>query len=300
MSSVYFGNDTYQTWIKAPRTGMRASSANFQNQGTLLSGRGYIKRSGASHRRFEMSWLGSMNEADTERSLQTVKDYFDGLYGDGPFFWNDPFAMGSNMFSPAWAAPAMSIDSDWYAICPDDVGITKSKVLTSTIADLVGNNTQGYPMYAAKYEAPGNPNAQSDRFTFHVPDGYTLWIGLHGHHGTTGKAFIQSYKNGTAATPAELTPLGVNVANRFSTSVSSTVGDKVEFYIAKVAPSPCTFHIVGLMAQLLPTGQSPATGPFISGRGNTGIEFASAVDIEYYSSAINNGQIGMSATFIEV
>lgn len=300
MSSVYFGNDTYQTWIKAPRTGMRASSANFQNQGTLLSGRGYLKRSGASHRRFEMSWLGSMNEPDTERSLQTIKDYFDGLYGDGPFFWSDPFAMSSNMFSPAWAAPSMAIDSDWYAVCPDDVGIGKSKVLTSSISDLVGNNTQGYPIYTARYTAPGNPNAQSDRFSFYIPEGYTLWIGIHGHHGTTGKAFIQSYKNGVAATPVELTMLGVNTANRFSTSVSSTTGDKVEFYIAKVAPSPCTFYISGLMAQLLPTGQIPVTGPFVSGRGTNGLEFASAVDIEYYSSAINNGQIGMSATFIEV
>ncbi len=300
MSSVYFGNDTYQTWIKAPRTGMRASSVNRVNQGTLLSGRAYVNRSDASHRRFDMSWLGSMNEPDIERSLQTVKDYFDGLYGEGPFFWNDPFAMSSNMFSPAWASPAMAIDSDWYAVCPDDAGIGKSKVLTSSISSLVGANTQGYPAYTAKYQAPGNPNAESDRFSFYIPDGYTLWIGIHGHHGATGKAFIQSYKNGVAATPVELTMLGVNTSNRFSTSVSSTTGDKVEFYIAKVAPSPCTFHIVGLMAQLLPTGQTPETGPFISGRGTNGLEFGSAVDIEYYSSAINNGQIGMSTTFVEV
>ncbi len=300
MSSVYFGNDNYQSWIKAPRTGMRASTVNFLNQGTLLSGRAYVKRSDASHRRFEMSWLGSMNDPDNEKSLQTIKNYYDGLYGEGPFFWNDPFAMTSNMFSPAWASPAMAIDSDWYAVCPDDVGITKSKVLTSSISDLVGNNTQGYPLYTAKYRAPGNPNAESDRFSFYIPEGYTLWIGIHGQHGDTGEAFIQSYKNGVAATPVELTMLGVNTANRFSTSVSSTTADKVEFYIAKTAPSPCTFYISGLMAQLLPTGQVPATGAFISGRGNTGIEFGSAVDIEYYSSAINNGQIGMSATFIEV
>jgi hypothetical protein len=300
MSSVYFGNDTYQTWIKAPRTGMRASSVNRVNQGTLLSGRAYVNRSDASHRRFDMSWLGSMNEPDTERSLQTIKDYFDGLYGEGPFFWNDPYAMKSNMFSPAWASPAMSIDSDWYAVCPDDVGVQKEKVLTSSISSLVGSNTQNYPLYAAKFTAPGSPTAESDKFTFYIPDGYTLWIGLHGHHGTTGKAYIKPYNNGTAGTAIELTPLGVNTATRFSTSISSTTADKAEFYLAKVASGQCVFHIVGIIAQLLPTGQTPATGKFLSGRGTNGLEFGSAVDIEYYSSAINNGQIGMSTTFVEV
>jgi hypothetical protein len=298
VSNVYFGNANYQTWIKAPQTGMKASTQGWSAETQLLSGRAHIRRSDASHRRFSMSWLGSMNDLDN--SLHTIKDFADGVHGSGPFFWNDPYAITSNLFPPAWAAPAISIDSDWDAICPDDVGIQKSKVLTSSISSLVGNNTQGYPKYTAKYEAPGNPNAESDRFTFYIPDGYTLWIGLHGHHGTTGKAFIQSYKNGTAATPVELTPLGVNTANRFSNSVSSSTGDKVEFYLAKVASSPCTFHVVGLMAQILKTGQVPETGEFITGRGTTGLEFTSLPDIEYYSAAINNGQIGMSATFAEV
>ena len=297
---VYFGNAQKQTWIVSPQSGMRASSAGYISEQQLLTGSTSIKRSGASHRRFEASWLGSLNAPTMETSLQTIKEFADGYHGEGPFFWNDPYAMNTNMFSPAWAAPSMAIDSDWYAICPDDVGITKSKVLTSSISDLVGNNTQGYPLYTAKYVAPGNPNAESDRFSFYIPAGYTLWIGIHGHHGATGKAFIQSYKNGVAATPAELTMLGVNTVNRFSASVSSTTADKVEFYIAKVAPSPCTFYITGLIAQLLPTGQTPATGAFISGRGTNNLEFASGLDIEYYSSAINNGQIGMSATFIEV
>ena len=297
---VYFGNALKQTWIDAPQSGMRASSAGFISEQQLLSGSTSIKRSGASHRRFEASWLGSLNASSLEDSLQTIKEFADGYYGEGPFFWNDPYAMKSNMFAPAWASPAMAIDSDWYAICPDNVGVTKEKVLTSSISSLVGTNTQDYPLYAAKYTTPGSPTLESDKFTFYIPDGYTLWIGLHGHHGTTGKAFIKPYKNGTAGTAVELTPLGVNTATRFNVSISSAVGDKAEFYLAKVAPSPCTFHIVGIMAQLLPTGQTPSTGNFISGRGATGLEFASFPTLEYYSANINDGQIGMSATLVEV
>jgi hypothetical protein len=297
---VYFGNAQKQTWIVSPQSGMRASSAGYVSEQQLLSGSTSIKRSGASHRRFEASWLGSLNAPELEDSLQTVKEFADGYYGHGPFFWNDPYAMKSNLLAPAWASPAMSIDSDWYAICPDDVGVQKEKVLTSSISSLVGNNTQNYPLYAAKFTAPGNPTLQSDKFTFYIPDGYTLWIGLHGHHGTTGKAYIKPYNNGTAGTAVELTPLAVSTATRFSTSISSTVADKAEFYLAKVASGQCVFHIVGIIAQLLPTGQTPATGEFLSGRGTTGLEFASFPTMEYYSANVNDGQIGMSATLVEV
>jgi hypothetical protein len=245
-----------------------------------------------------MNWLGSMN--DTADTLNVVKDFADGLYGAGPFFWNDPYAMDSNLFPPAWAAPFMSIGTDWDAICADDVGITKEVVTTASISSLVGNNTQAYPVYTAKFTAPGSPNAQSDSFTFYIPEGYTLWLGLHGHHGTTGAAFGQAYKNGVAATPTNITPLGVNTPTRVNTSFSSTSADKVEFYLAKIAPSPCTFYISGLIAQLLKTDSNPETGRFFSGRGTTGLEFLTVPEIEYYSAVINDGQIGMSAEFVEV
>ena len=298
MGNVYFGNDSYQTWIKAPATGMRATNQGWNAETQLLSGRAHIRRSDASHKRFTMNWLGPMN--DTADTLNVVKDFADGLYGDGPFFWNDPYAMDSNLFPPAWAAPFMSIGTDWDAICPDDVGITKETVTTDSIFSLVGSNTQSYPIYSAKFTAPGNPNAESDKFTFYIPEGYTLWLGLHGHHGTTGAAFGKAYKGGIAATPVNITPLGVNTTTRVNTSFSSTVADKVEFYLAKIASSPCTFHITGLIAQLLKTGVTPEPGRFFSGRGTTGLEFLNTPEIEYYSAVINDGQIGMSANFVEV
>jgi hypothetical protein len=83
-------------------------------------------------------------------------------------------------------------------------------------------------------------------------------------------------------------------------SFSSTNADYVEFYLAKVATGPCTFHVVGLIAQILPSDQSPSTGDFIMGRGTTGLEFATFPEIEYYSANINDGQVGMSVTLAEV
>jgi hypothetical protein len=55
-----------------------------------------------------------------------------------------------------------------------------------------------------------------------------------------------------------------------------------------------------MIAQILPNGNSVASGGFISGSGTTGLEFSQFPEIEYYSSKINSGQIGMSVTWTEV
>jgi hypothetical protein len=296
---VYFGNDQKQVWINAPQTAMVASSAGYVFEQQLLSGFTFVKRSDASHRRFEMAWLGSLNAPELEDSLQVIKEFSDGIHGNSKLFWNDPYATTTNLFSPAWATPFMSIGTDWDAICPDDAGITKEVVTTASISALVGNNTQGYPANSAKFIAPDSPTLESDKFTFYVPSGYTLWIGLHGHHGETGAVYGKAYKNNVAATPTAITALGVDSTSRVNASFSSTVADKVEFYIAKIASGSCTFHISGIIAQILPTGVTPATGKFLSGRGTTGLQFATFPQIEYYSANLNNGQVGMSLSFVE-
>lgn len=298
---VYFGNATKQTWIDAPQSGMQAGSAGWSSEAILLNGEASIKRSKGSHRRFEMSWLGSMNDGNIENSLHTVKDFADGIYGDGPYFWNDPYAMTTNMFSPSWATPFIAVDFDWPGICPVSDAIQKETVLTSSITSLVGANTYDYPVRTAKFTVAGGSEPQSLKQTFYIPEGYTLWLGIHGHNGVEGAAFALPYNAaGVAGTEEELTMLGVNTGVRVNKSYSSTVAKKVEVYLAKIESQPCVFHLVGMIAQLLPTGTSPTTGDFVTGRGTTGLEFATSPEVEYYSAAINNGQIGMSATLVEV
>ena len=300
MSSVYFGNDIHQAWIKAPQTGLKAINQGWSSETQLLNGRTHIRRSEASHRRFTMNWIGPMN--DVENSLHIVRDFANGLYGDGPFFWNDPYATTSNLFDPTWASPALTIDSNIAGICPDGVGVTKTKILTSSEEGVtaLGNNTQDYPAYTAKFVAPGSPTLESNKFTFYIPEGYTLWLGMHGSHGTAGAASYKPYKNGTAGTVANMTPLTVTSTSRVNTPISSSTADKVEVYLRKITSGSCTFYVNAFVAQLLKTGVSPTPGKFVSGRGTTGLEFASLPEIEYYSANINNGQIGMSVTMAEI
>jgi hypothetical protein len=279
---------------------MVAAPIGFVEKLDFLNGGSSVRKSVGSHREFGMSWNGSMNNPGNINDISVIKDFADGIHGEGPFYWADPFAMSSNLFSPPWAAPALSIDTGWYAICPDDVGVTKSKVLTSTLSALVGNNTQGYPLYTAVYVTPGSPTLERDKFTFYITEGYTLAIGAHGYHGATGKAFIKGYKNGTAGTAQELTMLGVDTDVRCNKFITHSTADRVDFYLAKVSSSPCTFYLSGIIAQLIPGSVSTApTGDFISGRGTQKLEFSS-MNINYASANINNGQIQMDASLIEV
>jgi len=55
-----------------------------------------------------------------------------------------------------------------------------------------------------------------------------------------------------------------------------------------------------MIGMVLPNGVSPSSGGFVAGRGTTALEFGNPPTIEYYSAAINNGQVGMSTKFIEV
>lgn len=298
---VYFGNDTKQTWIVAPQSGMVASSSGWTAETLLLNGEVAVKRSKGSHRRFEASWLGSMNDPSIENSLHTIKDFADGIYGDGPYFWCDPYATTSNMFAPAWATPFIGVDFDWSSIFEQSVDVTQESVLTSSISSLVGSNTEEYPAKTAKFSIGGTGAIVSRVQSFYIPEGYTLWLGAHGDVDANGGIFATPYDAaGVAGTDVELTPLGVDTTTRVNTSFASTSARKVDFYLAKTGATASVLHITGLIAQLLPTGTTPATGEFITGRGTTALEFATSPEIEYYSAAINNGQIGMSATLLEV
>jgi hypothetical protein len=296
---VYFGNTNKQQWIKAPLSGMSASPEGYSETSRFLNGGASVRRSNASHRVFNMAWNGSMSNPESPNDLSIIKDFADGLHGEGPFYWVDPYAIDQNLFSPGWAAPFMSIDFDWTGLCPDleDSPVQRETVLTSSVTG-IGTNSQGYPYKTAKYTVAG-PNAESYKYTFIIPDGYTLHLGLHGKHGSTGGAFATPYNaSGVAGTDVQLTALGVDSSTRMNTSFASTTAKRVEFYLKKTDSGPCEFFIAGLIAQLLPTGVSPASGKFISGRGTQQLEFT-GVNIDYTSAAINDGQIGMTATLIE-
>lgn len=287
-SQVYFGNKTKQLWIKAPSTGMSASVQGWASETQLLNGRTFIKRSSGSHRRFSPSWIGPASTTDLSESLTTIKDFSSGLYGEGPFYWLDPYAKETNVLPPHWAAPMLG-EKDW-------------PKLSSTITPVftAASVANGYPIKYATYTTT-DAYTSDQKLTVIIPTGYKLAFGWHGPSaGSSTGVQILAYKrsNGTpdpAINPAKIT---AGAAVRTNTNISGTTYSYVEIYLSTATASDV--NITAMIAQVIPDTSSVANGGFISGRGTTALEFAREPEIEYYSANINNGQIGMSAEWIEI
>jgi len=287
-SQVYFGNATKQFWIKAPASGMTADVQGWSAETTLLNGMTSIKRSIGGHRRFAPSWIGPANATDLSESLTTIKDFADGLYGDGPFYWVDPYAAKNNVLPQNWAAPMLT-EKDW----PNIASALTPTFTTATVA----NN---YPIKYATYTTAA-AYTSTKKLTLIIPIGYKLAFGWHGPaSGSTTGVRVVPYKraDGLADTAINPTKITAGGTIRTNTNISGTTYSRVEIFIATSAAA--TVNISAMIAQIMPTAESPASGGFISGRGTTAIEFNSRPAIEYYSANINDGQIGMSVEWVEV
>ena len=287
---VYFGNDVKQLWIPAPQTGLNASSQAFFTDSQLLSGRAYLKRSKASHRRFAPSWTGSLNADSVNDSLHTIKDFFDGIYGEGPFYWLDPFAVDTNLLPPHWASPMLS-GNDW----PDI-----SSVGTASLVD-TETNTKNYPYKSLRltFSAAVQESAVVHRII--IPSGYKLHFGWHGEQNSgDATVVLRAYdRDDNTPTDIETTPLAVTSAIRTNKTVSGTAYSMVDIIIVNPSASASVIDIAGMIAQVLPEAESVAQGDFISGRGTMGLHFASAPQITYISAPMNYGQVELSTNFVE-
>ena len=287
---VYFGNANKQLWIPAPKTGLSAFSGAYFNEAQLLSGRAFVKRSSANHRRFAPAWTGSLNADSINDSLHTIKDYFDGIYGDGPFYWLDPFAIDSNLLSPNWASPMLS-GTDWGQI--SSVG-TASLVATDT-------NARNYPYQSLQLTFDASVQESTQTFRTIIPDGYRLHFGWHGVQDSGDATIIlRCHDRDTGATTDVATePLTVNTTVRTNTQISGRDYSMVDILVKNPSASSSVIEIAGMIAQVLPEASSVAQGDFISGRGTAGLVFSSAPEITYISAKINEGYVELATTFIE-
>jgi len=287
---VYFGNATKQLWIPAPRTGLNASTAGYFSDAQLLTGRAFIKRSKANHRRFSPSWTGPLNASSINDSLHTVKDYFDGIYGDGPFYWLDPFAVDSNLLAPNWASPMLT-QNGWASI---------SSVGTASIVDTVAN-ARNYPYKSLRLTFSAAVQESTEAFRVIVPSGYRLHFGWHGEQ-ESGDAtvILRCYDRTTgAATDIVTTPLAVTSAIRTNTQARGSDYSMVDIIVKNPSASTSVIDIAGMIAQVLPDTSVVEQGDFISGRGTKGLLFSSAPTITYISAKINDGYVELATDFIE-
>lgn len=302
MGQVYFGNDSYQTWIKAPKTDMDASNTGYSSEVDFLNGGASVRRSNGNHKVLAMSWFGQMNGTDASQDLSIIKDFYDGLYGSAPFYWLDPYAINSNLMTPNWAAPMLA-EKDWQSL---------SSTITPTFTTASYSN--GYPMKYASYALTGS-YVGDRKMTIIIPSGYKLNFGWHSTSAGISAASaagirITPYLRSTGAATTVQNPESLLAGTTQRVSTVTTAGSmaefdgstysKVDIYIANGSASASTLAIVAMIAQIAVSGSTPATGKFISGRGTGKLEFSAAPSTTYLSANINNGAIEVSATLIEV
>jgi len=285
---VYFGNKNKQAWIKAPNSGMKASAVGYIAETQFINGGAGVFRSTASHRKFSSTWTGSMNTSVTAENLNLIKDFADGLYGDGPFYWIDPFAANQNILPPHWAAPMLT-EKDWTSLAPE---------FSASFVDAASSNN--YPIRYASYPIAGT-YASSNKLTIIIPRDYALNFGWHGpDSGSSTGVRVVPYLRSTGLPDTAVNPTKILTTSltRTNLKLKGDTYSHVEIFIA--TSDAATVNITGMIAQIIPENSPVAQGGFISGKGTTGLQFASFPQIDYYSSTINDGWIGLAADWVEV
>lgn len=299
-SKVWFGNQRYGTWIKAPLADMDAGSTGFSSEQVFNNGGLFLKSSFGSARSFNMSWNGNLEE------LQVIKDFKDGLYGGGLLYWEDPFA--KNILPPHWAAPMLTV-RDWPSLISSD---NKPTPVTHT------STAKNLPYQSAVYSVTNTAETVRS-LTLLIPEEHVLRLGF--VYSKTGTANIKAvpvmYSDGSDGTPITLTELAYNATSLYDQTFSNVTGavnrtKAVRIYISKLDATSSTITIRGGIATLFLADGSSGHGHELwsttlgnntnwsSGQGSTGAVMSEAPKITYKNIMGNNRLINMSTTLREV
>jgi hypothetical protein len=276
---MYFGTRNYMQWVVAPKINYEASKRGYVSAAGFVNGGQFVRRSASAAKGYNLSW-----ELKPRDEIRTINDYADGVYGTGPIYFLEPFAMDKNLLPQYWATPALgAVDAPLLAGVFDD----ERPALSPTPL-----NTLGYPSNAATYTLAVGTELSS--VFIPVPPGYSLWVGAHGSRtGTAGVQITPTTGPTTTAAPLDVPLLLATNATRLNTSIN---GDTYRGGIISLK-GVGTVALYGLMAQVLRNGTLPATGGFISGQGHSGCSFAEEPTLTNYSVALD--KVGLSVNLVE-
>jgi hypothetical protein len=299
---VWFGNQRYGTWIKAPLADMDASANGFSSEQTFNNGGSFIKSSFGAAKSYDLSWNGDIDE------LQVIKNFKDGIYGGGLLYWEDPFA--KNILPPHWAAPMLTV-RDWPSLISSD---NKPIPVTETTS---GKN---FPYQSAKYDVY-NTAETSRSLTILIPEEHFLQLGFcYSATGTAGIKLVPILYNGTEGATVTLTQKAYNDSIIYDGSYGSysnitgapTRVKAVRIYIAKTDATPSTITIRGGIATYHVSTTVAGHGhvaydnsaqygtAWSAGQGATGCVMADSPSIEYKNIVGNTRLIKMSTKLKEV
>lgn len=277
---VWFGPRGRMAWVAAPDASMPSNPVGWSSKMRFQNGGARVRTSWASAKEYIMSW--TMVRRD---EVRYVMDCASGMFGTGPFYLADPFAMDKNALPMVWSFPAQS---GYDGIILDNSRNRPQLIPTDA-------NSYGYPAESAIFDVNvPDPGTEIYQVYVPIPPGYTAWVGAHGTNGSGGTVVCTpSTGPGLTGPPTTLTLLPVTTSERFNHSVDSTVADGILLHLGGAG----TITLSGMMVQVLKTGHTPEVGGFISGQGHSGLSFDKQPEYVPYNAALD--RVGVVAELTE-
>lgn len=217
---IYFGTREYMRWVKSPNSGVTMNRVGWTANGTYLDGGGWSRSSATTHFEPSMTW-SFLNNAE----VREIMDFYLGNFGQGPFYWLDPFSMGTNVLPPHWSSPRLAAD--------DAPPLVKGR--RPTLSDTAANSL-GLPSQTATYELRASD--AFDSLAIPVPDGFAAHICAWGS------------STGTAELVMGAAPVTLTGASSFEPVW--TVASTVSGFATLTARGEGFLRLAGLMVQVLP------------------------------------------------
>lgn len=249
---MWFGTRVHMQDIVDPDINPDYESVPWGETSDYLNGGLGVSSSAVAHREYVLSWSNL-----TRAQARQITDYADGVYGDGLVYWIDPVAADANVLPQSWAVPALG--------ALDGVPLAGA-VRPTTTAN--ANFSQGYPANNAVYTITEDTTPRS--IFVPIPTGHVAWVGVHGDVSAQDFVKVTPYTGAVAGTVVFPSILSVST----STRVNTEIGDGATgLELSLDNTTPGTPSLSGMIVQILPDGETPATGGFVSGQGHSGCAF---------------------------
>lgn len=286
---TWFGTRGQEAWVPTPAINPEYSRAGYSSgvsQG--INGMGFLRESKSAHNVYVLSWPVTK----TRDAIRLITDFADGVFdmedGVNLIYWIDPMAADKNVLCQGWATPSLATE-DGVPLLTNADGHGRPKAVPTP------PNSNRYPARSAQYTI--TPTSLPISQYIPIPPGFSAWVGIHGDVAAAGALRVQPV-NGLVDAGSAITPdvLPASTTIRVNTEISSLSAAGIVLEFAPVLSST-VFTLYGLIVQILPTGQIPANGDFISGQGNSGCQFVGKPAKTPYSAKLD--KVGATARLEE-
>lgn len=275
---VFFGTRQRMRWIKTPSPGSTPAMAGATERFDFSNGGVAVRDSVNGHMEWTLTW-----NLMTRALARQVTDYAYKIYGDGPFYFLDPFALDQNVLNKAWSAPGIT--------AKDGVPLAGRKRPT-IVPNL--DFSRDYPADMARYALAAADARRS--FYVPIPAGYTAWVSAGGDATSTLGIAVQRTNGGIASGAPTNIPVRATSAAPTPTTFASSSDQSGILLSIQAGTGVAT--IAGIMVQLWRTGVTPSWNRWISGQGAGGCRFEGRVHPVSYN--LPNDQVGLSVKLVEV